>query len=120
MAGGRSRISEGPGGAAQLRFRALWDCPGEGKDPSRRGPRPGIPAVPQRVEDGGPGSARGATCAAMDQPAHWIWQLGLVLSYSSCQQAEGLGFACATNLSLPHQAYPPGRVPHVRAFAYMG
>jgi tetratricopeptide (TPR) repeat protein len=68
MAGGQSRIPEGAGGASQLRFRALWDRPGEGEERRCRRNHGGLQAVPQRVEDGGPGLPQVQACAAMAEP----------------------------------------------------
>src|ERR1700722_19370784 len=95
MARGRSRISEGAGGSSQLWFRALWDRSGEGEDARCRRNFSGLQAVPHRVECGGPGIARGATCAAVGEPTHGGWQLRVLLSCSSYRKRNRRSLHCA-------------------------
>ncbi len=75
----KAAFQRGAGGASQLWFRALWAGPGDGEGRRCRRYHGGLQAVPQRVEDGGPGIARDATCAAVGEPTRWGWSIpGLI------------------------------------------
>src|SRR5271156_2814762 len=79
MGGCGSRIAEGPGGSSQLRFCAVWAGIGEGEEGRLRCYYGFLPAVSQRVEDGGSRITGDAACATVGEGTRWGWEFRVLL-----------------------------------------